>query len=234
MAWRYITRRNTMPITGFTRRFQFANIRSATANGGASRRVADVKPDADQRVFFLACLLEMSLLGVAGIYSGLADQPLLGSIKWRAADSFVSVVAAVPLLVLFRAALGSGWKPMVEVRQFLEETGRPIFARWSVVQLAVISTLAGLSEEIFFRGALQGGLTKPFGTAFAIAVASAVFGLCHWVNRAYGVLAACIGIYFSALWLLTDNLLTPIVAHALYDFIALLYFLRMHRPNRNG
>jgi membrane protease YdiL (CAAX protease family) len=196
--------------------------------------MADVKPDAYQRVFFLACLLEMSLLGVAGIYSGLADQPLLGSIKWRAADSIVGVVAAVPLLVLFRAALGSAWKPMVEVRQFLEETVRPIFARWSVVQLAVISTLAGLSEEIFFRGALQGGLTKPFGTAFAIAVASAVFGLCHLVNRAYGVLAACIGIYFSTLWLLTDNLLTPIVTHALYDFIALLYFLRMHRPNRNG
>jgi hypothetical protein len=40
------------------------------------------------------------------------------------------------------------------------------------------------------------------------------------------VLAAIVGIYLGAIWLLTGNLLVPIVAHAVYDFVALTWFLK--------
>jgi len=179
-------------------------------------------------------LLEASLLGLAAVWSELAGQPLLGSMHWRTTDAILGIVGAIPLFLLFQAALASSWAPMITIRRFLEDFVRPFFGKWSVVQLAVISALAGVSEEIFFRGALQGGLTQPFGVIPAILVASVIFGFCHLVNRAYAILAGFIGVYFSVLWVASGNLLTPIVTHAVYDFIALVYFLRIRRPNQNG
>jgi membrane protease YdiL (CAAX protease family) len=33
----------------------------------------------------------------------------------------------------------------------------------------------------------------------------------------------------GGLWVITDNLLVPAVVHALYDFWALIYLLKIHR-----
>ena len=56
-----------------------------------------------------------------------------------------------------------------------------------------------------------------------------MFGLLHPITRAYAVIAALLGAYLGGLWLAGGNLLTPIVAHALYDFVALVYLLRLRR-----
>ena len=57
--------------------------------------------------------------------------------------------------------------------------------------------------------------------------ASVLFGLAHPITPAYAVLAAMIGVYLGWLWLAFDkNLLVPITAHALYDFLALIYLVR--------
>jgi hypothetical protein len=37
---------------------------------------------------------------------------------------------------------------------------------------------------------------------------------------------------YGATWLWTGNLITPMIAHALYDFVALVYLLRVHNSNR--
>jgi uncharacterized protein len=50
--------------------------------------------------------------------------------------------------------------------------------------------------------------------------------VCHWITRTYALLAALVGLYLGGLWLWTGNLLVPIVAHALYDFVALIWILR--------
>ena len=60
----------------------------------------------------------------------------------------------------------------------------------------------------------------------ALSVASVLFGLGHLITPVYAVLAAVIGFYLGALFLATDNLLIAIVAHGLYDFVALLYLIR--------
>jgi membrane protease YdiL (CAAX protease family) len=44
------------------------------------------------------------------------------------------------------------------------------------------------------------------------------------------IVATVIGAYLGVLWLWTGNLMTPIVVHALYDFVALIYLLRVHKP----
>jgi uncharacterized protein len=55
---------------------------------------------------------------------------------------------------------------------------------------------------------------------------SAPFILLTWT---YAIIAAFIGAYLGLLWIWTGNLLTPMITHAVYNFVALVYFLRFYR-----
>jgi len=183
-----------------------------------------------QRWFLLACGVELALLGVALVAGSALPQTLAAQARGQPRDAFIGAVAALPLLTCFAWLLRSPWRPFAEVRGFLETVLRPMFAEWSLLQLAVVSLLAGVAEESLFRAVIQGGLTGALGAWPALAVASGLFGVCHGMTRAYAVIAAIMGVYLGLLWLATGNLLTPVIAHALYDFAALAYFLRVRKP----
>lgn len=55
-----------------------------------------------------------------------------------------------------------------------------------------------------------------------------IASLFHLVTKTYAVIATLIGAYLGVIWLAAGNLLAPITAHAVYDFVALVYFLRAH------
>ena len=57
--------------------------------------------------------------------------------------------------------------------------------------------------------------------------AALLFGLLHSITPAYAILAGLVGLYLGGLWLACGNLLTPIVAHGTYDFLALVYLVRV-------
>ncbi len=107
---------------------------------------------------------------------------------------------------------------------------RPLFGNWSILQLAIISAIAGLAEEALFRGAIQASLSGRIGSIAGLLLSSVLFGVSHLITRTYAILAGVVGLYLGLLWLWTGNLLTPVVTHAVYDFLALLYFLRLYRP----
>ena len=109
--------------------------------------------------------------------------------------------------------------PVRQLRQIQRRVFQPLFAPLSVAELAAISALAGVGEEIFFRGAMQSALGWP--------IATIAFGLCHigvtrrsWV---LGVWATAAGAGLAALAITTNGLVAPIVAHAGYDLAALLW-----------
>jgi membrane protease YdiL (CAAX protease family) len=79
---------------------------------------------------------------------------------------------------------------------------------------------------MLFRGVLQQAFGNWLPVWGAIAAAALLFGLLHAVTTTYAVLAALVGAYLGWLYFLTGNLLAPIVAHALYDFVALVYLTR--------
>lgn len=193
-----------------------------------------MKTQTSRRWFLLACLFELALLGVAALLGWLLHQPLLANFRWTPRDAVIGVLAAAPLLVLFSWLLRSQRKPLAEIRGFLENIVRPVFAPWSLLQLAAISLLAGLCEESLFRGVIQTKLASSVGPLSAMVLAGLLFGLCHFVNWAYAAVAAVIGLYLGLIWQLTGNLLPPIAAHALYDFAVLVYFLRLRRPHSGG
>jgi membrane protease YdiL (CAAX protease family) len=120
--------------------------------------------------------------------------------------------------------------PVRRRRQIQRRVFQPLFAPLSIAELVAISALAGVGEEIFFRGAMQAALGWP--------IATIAFGLCHvgvarrsWV---LGVWATLAGGALAALAIATGGLLAPIVAHAVYDLAALWWTRHAARRTRGG
>jgi membrane protease YdiL (CAAX protease family) len=185
-----------------------------------------------QRWFYFGCAFEMLLLAAAALLAWVFNLPLLADFDWELRDVAWAGGALLPLLVMFAWMLKTRWPALVQIRQFIEREALPILGKWSVWQLGVISLLAGLGEEALFRSVTQGGLSRALGTMPTLLIASAGFGLAHMITRAYAVLAGAVGLYLGSIWLLSGNLLVPILVHALYDFAALIYFCRFHPLSR--
>lgn len=108
--------------------------------------------------------------------------------------------------------------PVRALRRLYRELLFPLFRASTSIEIIVISLLAGVGEELFFRGAVQ--------PEWGLIAASVVFGLCHVGGRVtlpLGIWAACTGVLLGWLLIATGGLLAPIVAHAAYDALALSY-----------
>ncbi len=147
-----------------------------------------------------------------------------------ATSALWGIAAALPLL-LGLVILDRQPNLLADFKQRVTTIVLPMFTGLSVVEIAAISAAAGFGEEMLFRGLVQGGLQtwldQPLGSEIAIAIAAVAFGLCHWLNATYAVLATGVGIYFGVLFVMTGDLIPPMIAHGLYDFVAILYLTRM-------
>jgi CAAX protease family protein len=156
--------------------------------------------------------------------------------QWQAAG--IGLAAVLPLMVVLLLIDRFPVGPLHRLRSMAYELIGRMFARASVAQLAIVAMVAGLGEELLFRGLLQSGLARliggPYAPWVALATASVVFGVCHWLNATYAVLASLAGAYFGLLLMATGSLWTPIVAHAIYDFLALAYLVRPNHLVRSG
>jgi membrane protease YdiL (CAAX protease family) len=131
------------------------------------------------------------------------------------------LAATLPPLCLLAWLMRTTWQPMVELRRLVQRyVGEPLRdAPWAALLLLAVA--AGVGEEILFRGALQPWVAAGLGVTSGLVVASLVFGLLHAASPTYFVLATLAGGYFG--WLAeVHDLVVPIVAHALYDFVALM------------
>jgi membrane protease YdiL (CAAX protease family) len=81
-----------------------------------------------------------------------------------------------------------------------------------------------------FRGVIQTNLAGLTGVVPALLITSALFGLVHFVTSTYAVMAGLIGLYLGVFSIWSGNLFVPMVVHALYDFVALMYLARYMRP----
>jgi membrane protease YdiL (CAAX protease family) len=181
------------------------------------------KPPHPRQILWLAVAFEGGLVVVAVVMGFLWGRPSFESISNPSSGLVWGSAATLPLLPALLWCSQSHWGPMQRLMAAVDENIAPLFARSSPRDLVAIALLAGLGEELIFRGFIQTGLADLVGTGPALLVTSILFGLLHWVTRAYAALAALFGVYLGGLFLLTGNLLAPIVTHALYDVIALMY-----------
>jgi membrane protease YdiL (CAAX protease family) len=186
--------------------------------------------DAEARrltVVMLAILIEGGLLAAASLLGWMIDQPPLRSFAWTPQAALWGTVATLPLVALFFLFLRWPIKPLRRIQRFSEEVVRPLLAPCSVIDLLGISILAGLGEEILFRGVLQEAFARWFNVGAGLVVASVLFGLLHSITFTYALLATLMGAYLGGIWLYADhNLLVVVITHALYDFVVLLWLLR--------
>ena len=149
-----------------------------------------------------------------------ADRAALGWALGR------GLVATLPMLALFFWLYHSSLPALRRLRDQVEWLVGELFPVGSRAQFALVAVLAGVGEELLFRGVLQSllvGWTTPF---VGLVLGSLLFGLAHALSRMYFLLATLIGFYLGALVMQTDDLVAPMVAHALYDFLAMVYLSR--------
>src|SRR5262245_35987037 len=196
------------------------------------------RPDPRTTVIVLAVVVEGGLILLAWVAGWGLGPRRLATFFWEARGAAWGAAATLPMLALFFACLRWPVGPLRRLAQLTDEVVRPLLGPCTLLDLAGISLLAGLGEEMLFRGVLQAVLDRWTGSAWvALAGASVVFGAAHAVSLTYAILAAVMGAYLGWLWLATGNLLTVVVAHALYDFVALVVILRgpgSAQPNRSS
>ncbi len=184
------------------------------------------------RSFFLIAVAFEGSLGLVALVLGyLLGLPGGETVRWTLPAVGCGAAAAGPPLVL--AWICTKWPlaPFRKILRVVDEMLVPLFRPCRLWELAVISAVAGLGEEMLFRGVLQEALAGWVGGASGVWVgligASVLFGLVHCITPTYALLAGLIGLYLGWLWIATGNMLVPITTHAVYDFLALVYLIRI-------
>ena len=181
--------------------------------------------DVSSRLLPLAVVGEGGLAIAGGVWLFAAGHPVRLGATWPALASGVAVAIALSLVQWWLQRWAPGVGPVRAMRDLQRTVFEPLFAPLSAAELVAISALAGVGEEILFRGAVQ--------TAFGWPIATLAFGACHlglsWRGWVLGVWATLAGAVLAALAITTGGLMAPIVAHAGYDLAALLWIRRQAR-----
>lgn len=174
-----------------------------------------------RRIFGLALGTQSLLIVAAWLISRVMDitAPWGDPVK----DTAIGLVAAVALaianyLLLMRAP--QNWL-VNGVRAVYDEVLVPLFSRLGPVSVIVLGAAAGLGEEWLFRGVVQ--------PVFGLLAASVAFGLAHVGGLRmlpFGIWASVMGLALGGLAIATGGLIAPIVAHGVYDMLALEYIRR--------
>lgn len=175
---------------------------------------------------FALILLSQLAIVVVGMFLiwAFSVQTPDANIGWPHAVSIGTLLAIVTFL-LFSVIYRSGGK---FAQALLNDTRRVsgIFSGYSLVHLACVAALAGVGEELLFRGFLQTWLNNHLAITWAILVTSILFGLLHYLSHAYFVSVTLMSIAFSVAYYITDSLLMVMVWHGVYDFIALVVLVK--------
>lgn len=182
-------------------------------------------------------ILTLTLQVEGGLFVVACVLGLLTGVRFweRVETSAPALASALALTLPLLAGMGvASLAPVPVVKQIRRDIERilPLFRNCTVMDLLLISLLAGIGEEALFRGVLQPLLAGPIGTIPALILVALLFGAVHPVSFAYVVFAAGIGLYLGAIQIWSDNLFVPAAVHGLYDFAALVYLLRIYPQER--
>jgi membrane protease YdiL (CAAX protease family) len=165
------------------------------------------------------------LLALSAGWAWWRSLPLVAALKPSGAGVILGLVSSLPALGLLFVLVGPtgsgipGGRSLRGTFALIRDFLGPI-SWW---QILVISGMAGLSEEVLFRGAVQ--------MEFGLVAGAVLFGLCHPLGASYIVYAALLGLYLGVVAKLTGGLVAPVIAHALYDAVGLWYLTRRWRPD---
>jgi membrane protease YdiL (CAAX protease family) len=142
-----------------------------------------------------------------------------------------AIVGTIPLILFFIIFYHFPVGPLGPIKKFLIRTLGPYLNTCHWYDLLLIALLAGVCEELFFRGFLQPWIESSGGAMAGLLGSNLVFALAHFITQTYALLTGLMGVYLG---LLLDasgqrNLLIPILAHTIYDFLAFVIVTRTFR-----
>ena len=183
--------------------------------------------------FKSACFFEASLVLVAVFLGWVAGIDPFKSIYFSETAIAYGVIGTVPLFLMFLALEKMQGESVTTIRKLLLNTLGPGLHRYHWTDLFLLAAIAGVAEELLFRGVIQPWIEAAWGITMGLIVSNIVFGLVHAVTPLYAVLAALVGIYLG---LSLDyggerNLLIPIIIHGFYDFLAFVALMRVYRAS---
>lgn len=196
----------------------------------------DPSQPANRRTFLkVATYFESSLVLAAYFIGWLADVDPLADLRLQADVLLWGLAGTVPLYLLFLLSYHLPAGGLQAIKRFLIEHLGPFLDACHWTGLLYLALLAGVTEEILFRGLLQPLLESHWGWSVGLIASNILFALAHSITPLYALLAGLTGLYLG---ISLDfgggrNLLTPIFIHALYDFLAFLAVARTYRAE-NG
>ncbi|GAW85928.1 conserved hypothetical protein [Bathymodiolus platifrons methanotrophic gill symbiont] len=190
------------------------------------------EPSIDPDNFFkTACYFESALILVAVALGWLANINPFEFIIFSEQAIINGVIGTLPLCLIFIALNQLQMGSLLKIRKVLHETLGPSLSKHHWADLFVLAAIAGIAEEILFRGLVQPWIENSWGVMVGLLASSVIFGLVHAVTALYFFMATAVSIYLG-LYLDYDNtrnLLTPIIIHGLYDFFAFVVILHSYR-----
>jgi len=181
-----------------------------------ANRISTVAALGFQGAIALIGWLAVWLMGIGSLSAGLG---WASAVAWGVGGSIATYVLLSALARTPGRIRDSLSGHMRQLQTFANDYSWPV--------LAGLSVLAGVGEELLFRGAVQGWLAWHLNDAVAIVLASMLFGLVHYLSFTYFVMATGLGLVLGVTYWLTDSLLLVMVWHGVYDMIA-LFSLRRH------
>lgn len=179
-------------------------------------------------ILLISVLLEGALILIYGFWQYFGEYDLLG--EPYLAELWLGLLFTLPLFLvnaLLFGPLSRHLKILASFREFKDVVVWPLARELDVPTALIVSILAGVGEELFFRGVLQ--------TSIGLILASFAFSLLHfgpavksyiWVAAVYFL----IGLYFGLVKEHYESLWVPIIAHVVYDFVVLVYMRYFYQP----
>lgn len=180
-----------------------------------------------------ATLVEGGLLLLAVVLAWFLEIPLRPLLTADPQAVLWGVGATIPLVLIFWATYYRPKAGFRTMKDFLHEALGPPLAACRWYELLWVAALAGLGEELLFRGVLQTWL-QQWGEGPSWILSNLVFAFCHAITPTYVVMAFLMGLILSGLMEVPHerSLLTPIITHGLYDFVAFIVIARDWRKQQ--
>jgi membrane protease YdiL (CAAX protease family) len=140
------------------------------------------------------------------------------------------LLATVPMLAAFWVLVNSNWPMLRQLREQVEWLISEMFPSGNLAQFATVAVLAGVGEELLFRGSLQTAIGQWTTPVIGLVITSVLFGVAHALSKLYFLFAVVVGAFLGWMTLRYNDLAAPMIAHGLYDFLALAYLARQKRP----
>ncbi|GMH87871.1 hypothetical protein TrVE_jg6829 [Triparma verrucosa] len=180
-----------------------------------------------QALFIPLAGLISYLVPKLSIFSAGTLTPLTSPVFGSVAVSGALYVLPLGAFVLLTSSLESKFPALRQVAMATESTilsllGSKRRLLQSVFFGCLLGAVAGLGEELLFRGCIQSSLSLYVPPSVSLALTSALFGLGHAITPLYAAISFIASLYFGWIFNSTGDLMIPIIAHGLYDAVAVV------------